>query len=171
MVRQAISQDPSFVVSDVEVAQRSKSYSIDTVQALRQDFGSTAELFFIIGLDAFLELPTWKQAPDLLRTCHFVVLPRPGVAFVSLLDMPILPSLERASLESIDAQRQGRLDIPLSASTALILLWIPPCVISSSDIRRRLQQRLPVSDLLPVPVDSYIMQQALYQEESDRTGV
>ena len=60
-----------------------KSYSIDTVHELQKEFGPAAELFFIIGLDAFLELHTWKQAPELLRACHFIVLGRPR------LDLPL----------------------------------------------------------------------------------
>jgi nicotinate-nucleotide adenylyltransferase len=171
MVRRAIASTPEFLVSDIEVARGAVSYSIETVQILRTEFGPAVELFFLIGLDAFLDFPSWKRAPDLLRACHFVVLARPHTAFVSLLSIPMLPPLPQESLADLDAQRVARVDVPVPGGTALTLLRISPCDISSSTIRQHLRRGRSVSHLLPPPVESYIMQQGLYQEESDRTGV
>jgi nicotinate-nucleotide adenylyltransferase len=64
----------------------------------------------------------------------------------------------------------GRLDVPLPYDKRLMLLNLPPCEASASDIRQRLARGLPVSDLLPEPVLSYIMQKKLYQEGADQTG-
>lgn len=162
MVRRAIESDPSFSISDVEVRQATKSYSIDTVRTLREEYGAAAELFFIIGLDAFLELASWRQAPDLLRSCHFVVVSRPGIEFRSLCDMPLLPAINPVSLAALDAQQQDRLDIPIPNGLGLTLLRLPPCDISASEIRHRLKNRLSLSDLLPAPVESYIIRFGLY---------
>ncbi len=162
MVRRAIESDPSFAISDVEVRQATKSYSIDTLRTLQEEYGPAAELFFIIGLDAFLELPSWRQAPDLLRSCHFVVVSRPGAEFLSLCDLPLLPAIERASLVALDARQQNRLDIPIPNGLGLTLLRLPPCEVSASEIRYRLKNRLGLSDLLPAPVESYIIRLGLY---------
>jgi nicotinate-nucleotide adenylyltransferase len=163
MVRMAIKDIPAFQVSDVEVRRPSKSYSIETVHELQKDFGPEAELFFVIGLDAFLELHTWKQATDLLRVCHFVVLARPGSTFTSLLKMSLLPSMDRAPLVALDTQRALQVDVALPGGMSLILLWIPPCYVSASDIRYRVTHHLSVSNLLPAPVESYILKELLYQ--------
>jgi len=171
MVRLAVAIDPSFSVSEVEINRPTKSYSIETVHILRRKLGFATELFFIVGLDAFLEFPTWKQAPDLLRACHFVVLSRPGVSFRALLDLPLLPPMDPVMLEELDSKQERRMDIPLPVGTTLILLGLPPCNISASDIRHRLKRRLSVSNLLPPPVESYIMRSNLYQEETNHTGV
>lgn len=171
MVRLAIAHDPTFAVSEVESSRLTKSYSIDTVRALRAEFGPETELFFILGLDAFLEFPSWRKPKELLSLCHFVVVSRPGVSFVSLASLPFLPSLDRTALASLDAGKQDRYDLPLSANTGLTLLPLPPCDASASDIRRRIRNRLSLSNLLPAPVESYIIHYKLYQEGTDRTGV
>lgn len=173
MVRMAIRDMPAFQVSDVEMRRPSKSYSIETVHELQKEFGPEAELFFIIGLDAFLELHTWKQASDLLRACHFVVLARPGSTFSSLLKMSLLPSMDRTPLLALDTQRALQVDVPLPGGMSLILLWIPPCYVSASDIRYRITHQLSVSNLLPAPVESYILETRLYQQEekANRTGI
>lgn len=173
MVQITIQAIPAFAITDVEMRRPSKSYSIETVQELQQQFGPDAELFFIIGLDAFLELHTWKQASDLLRACHFVVLARPGSTFTSLLKMPVLPSLDRAPLAALDTHRALQVDVPLPGGMSLILLSIPPCSVSASDIRYRVAHRLNVSNLLPEGVESYILDQHLYQpeEKANRTGI
>jgi nicotinate-nucleotide adenylyltransferase len=165
MVRIAIKDIPAFQASDVEMLRPSKSYSIETVHELQKEFGPEAELFFIIGLDAFLELHTWKQASDLLRACHFVVLGRPGSSFLSLQKMSLLPSLDRAPLVALDTQRALQVDVALPGGTSLILLAITPCYVSASDVRYRVAHRLSLSNLLPASVDSYIIDQHLYRQE------
>ena len=171
MVRLAIAGNPAFAASDVEVKRQAKSYSIDTVRTLRDHYGSTEDLSFIIGLDAFLEFPSWRQAPDLLQLCHFAVVSRTGMAFASLADHPPLPPIPRQTLESLDRRTQDRLDVPVPGGTRLTLIRLPPCDISASDIRRRIRSRMSVAPLLPASVESYIMHNRLYQEEPDRPGL
>jgi nicotinate-nucleotide adenylyltransferase len=172
MVRRAIADDPTFAVSEVETQRPSKSYSIETVRMLRGEYGPTTEFFFIVGLDAFVEFPSWKEAADLLHLSHFVVVPRSSYRFRALSGLPLLPAVPPASLAALDDRRQDRLDVPLGGGTNMILLALPPCDVSASDIRNRLRNRLPLSNLmLPAPVESYIMRHRLYQEGSDRTGV
>lgn len=165
MVRIAIKDIPGFEVSDVEVRRPSKSYSIETVHELQKAFGPEAELFFIVGLDAFVELHTWKHAPELLRACHFVVLGRPGSSFVALQKMSLLPSLDRAPLVALDTQRALQVDVALPGGTSLILLAIPPCYVSASDVRYRVAHGMSLSNLLPASVESYIIEQPLYRQE------
>lgn len=171
MVRLAIADDPAFALSDIEVRRAAKSYSFDTVRALRDHYGPGADLSFIIGLDAFLEFPSWKQAPDLLRLCHFIVVSRTGMSFAALADRPPLPAISRQALESLDRRTQDRLDVLLPEGTRLTCVRLPPCDISASDIRQRLRSRMSVAPLLPAPVESYIMRVRLYQEEPDRPGL
>ncbi len=171
MARLAVTADPAFAASDIEVRRTEKSYSIDTVRALRSRYGPDTDLFFIIGLDAFLEFPTWRQAPELLKLCHFAVVSRTGRAFAALSDRPPLPAIPRQALEALDNRAQDRLDAPIPGGMRLTFLRLPPCDISSSDIRQRIRSRMSAASLLPAPVESYIMRLRLYQEEPDRPGV
>ena len=45
MVRLAIASDPSLAISDVEIRRPGKSYSIDTIRLLQQEYGAQTQLF------------------------------------------------------------------------------------------------------------------------------
>lgn len=81
MVVAATLHNPAFSPSPVEVNRPGKSYSIDTVRALREERGNDVELYFVAGLDAFLEIQTWKSYEELLDACHFIVVSRPSNSF------------------------------------------------------------------------------------------
>jgi len=161
MVRLAIASDRSLSISDVEVRRSGKSYTIDTIRLLQQEYGPDARLFFLIGLDAFLEFPTWRDPATLLTLCSFVVLSRPGLSFQALSGFPLIPSIPHASLVELDAGRSVRLDVPVGAQS-LICLRLPPNSVSASDIRARIAQGAPTAKLLPPVVESYILQHHIY---------
>ena len=153
----------------MEIRRSGKSYSIDTVRAIQQEYGPGTTLFFIIGLDAFLELPSWKNAQTLLSSCRFVVFSRPSVSFRTLV---INLAFSRPSVKALmasDAARQERADMILEEGQAVTFLRLPPCDISASDIRQRVQEGRSLANLLPASVESYILRQGLYREDSDRT--
>ncbi|HKO29739.1 MAG TPA: nicotinate-nucleotide adenylyltransferase [Nitrospiraceae bacterium] len=169
MVRLAIASDPSLIISDVELRRPGKSYSIDTVRQLQQKYGAHTQLFFLIGIDAFLDFPSWRDPRALLELCSFVVLSRPGLSFRSLSTVPLLPPIPYPSLADLDSGQIFRIEAPLG-SHRLICLKQPPCPISASDIRARIRQGLSVANLLPPLVESYILRHHLYQEECNRTN-
>jgi nicotinate-nucleotide adenylyltransferase len=161
MVRLAIASDPSLSISDVEVRRSGKSYTIDTIRLLQQEYGLATRLFFLIGLDAFLEFPTWRDPETLLVLCSFVVLSRPGLSFQALSSMPVIPRIPQAPLVDLDAGRSSRVDVPVG-SQSLICLRLPPSCVSASDIRARIAQGAPTANLLPPVVESYILQHHIY---------
>jgi nicotinate-nucleotide adenylyltransferase len=169
MVRLAIAPDSAFTISDVEIRRPGKSYSIDTIRQLQQEYGPHIQLFFLIGLDAFLDFPSWRDPRTLLELCSFVVLSRPGLSFRSLSTVSLLPPIPYPSLADLDAGRVFRIEAQIGGQR-LICLKQPPCPISASDIRARIRQGLPVANLLPPLVESYILQHHLYQEECNRTN-
>ncbi|HZC82662.1 MAG TPA: nicotinate-nucleotide adenylyltransferase [Nitrospiraceae bacterium] len=169
MVRLAIAPDPAFAISDVEIRRPGKSYSIDTIRQLQQEYGPRTQLFFLIGLDAFLDFPSWRDPRTLLELCSFVVLSRPGLSFRSLSTVSLLPPIPYPSLADLDAGRTFRIEVQIGGQR-LICLKQPPCPISASDIRARIRQGLPVANLLPPLVESYILRHHLYQEECNRTN-
>jgi nicotinate-nucleotide adenylyltransferase len=171
MVRLAIAGTPSFDLSDIEVRRTGKSYSIETIRALERQFGPSTELYFIIGLDAFLDFHNWKAPLELLQACRFVVVPRPGQSFQSLAKMPLLPELDSHALARLDTGELTRLDIPIPSCRDIICLPIPLCATSASDIRQRIRRRATLANMLPPPVESYILHHRLYQEDHDRTNI
>ncbi len=169
MVQLAIQDSPGFALTDIEIRRPGKSYSIDTVRTIQQEYGPAATIFFIIGLDAFLDLPSWKDAETLLASCHFVVISRPSVRFRTLASIPLFHSVPEDSVIALDMARQERADVALPNGRTLTFLRLPPCEVSASEIRKRLQEGSPLANLLPPPVESYILREGLYREEHDRT--
>ena len=163
MVKLATESVEWFVVDDQETLSPHVSYSIDTVTRLHNEFPSGTELGFIIGLDAFLEFPSWKEAKSLLEFCHFIVCSRPGVTFTQLQSMPLLPPIPLTSLQRLDQQNPTPLNIDLPSGKTIILLSVPPCDVSASHIREQIALQRPIGHWLPASVESYIIQHQLYQ--------
>ncbi|MBF2055277.1 MAG: nicotinate (nicotinamide) nucleotide adenylyltransferase [Candidatus Sericytochromatia bacterium] len=143
MVRQAVADNPSFAVSDLELQREGPSYTLLTLQAMRQQHPDDA-LWWILGADALLGLHTWHQYqrfPDYVR---FAVTPRPGVTLHSARDLTVY-------LQQQLPQFVGFCD------------WVdvPPLAVASSDLRRTLAAGCG-RYLLPAAVWRYIEAQALY---------
>ncbi len=171
MVKLAIATVPYFEASAVEINRVGKSYSIDTVREIQSQYGPTWKLFFIIGLDAFLDFSTWRAPEKLLQLCHIVVVTRPGQSFQSLSKMPLLSNLNTQALRQLDLGTLDQMEIAVPDASGLTCLPLPPCLISASEIRRRVKCGLPLANMLPPPVESYILHTSLYQEDPNRTHI
>src|SRR5579859_6827538 len=84
MVALACTEHPHFVPSLAEAGEDFSGtqlhYSVDTVRYFRHVYhGDGDRLFFIIGADAFLDIPMWKEYETLLGLCDFIVANRPGI--------------------------------------------------------------------------------------------
>lgn len=171
MVRLAIAGIPAFKLSDIEITRQGKSYSIDTVRELQRRYGPATTLFFLIGLDAFLDLPSWREPDALLAACSFVVISRPSRLFTTLATLPFLKNIAIEKLALLDKETLHRLDLPLPSGQTIICLSLPPSPISASDIRQRVQREAELENLLPPPVESYILHLQLYREDRDHTRI
>ncbi|MFH0725852.1 MAG: nicotinate-nucleotide adenylyltransferase [Pseudomonadota bacterium] len=79
MIRLAISDQPGFSVSDVEINRAGPSYTIDTVTHFQSGAAGGEQYYLIVGLDAFLEIDTWNSYKTLMKTIPLVVLARPEI--------------------------------------------------------------------------------------------
>ena len=140
MVRRAIVGNPHFKLCTLEVERSGPSYTVDTLVALREQLGTEANFFFILGRDTLADLPSWKEPNRLLQMCHFVVAPRisPGI-----------------NLDSLEASVPG-------IKNNIIQLDMPVIEISSSVIRQRLAQGLSIRYLVPHEVERYITERKVY---------
>ena len=168
MVRLAIEPHPSFQVSDIETARPEKSYTIDTVRQLQMIHPADTRFIFIIGLDAFKEIPGWKEPERLLALCEFAVVSRPGCLFKSLEKLMILGITDAAPLERLDAGQAEVQEVRLKSGRSLWGLPIPPCNVSAKDIRKRLKHRQSLENLLPDGVESYILSHNLFSGGSSQ---
>lgn len=157
MVVAATLQNPAFTACAVEVSRDGASYSIDTVQALMQEQGPETELFFVCGLDSFLQIRTWHRYEELLELCSFVVVSRPESNFEAVRE-----ALPERFHESLAELRGGAVvgdeesGIRIYLSDALLV------DIASSAIRERVSEGRSVRYRVPPEVEQYVRTHELY---------
>ena len=77
MTRLAIFGSSLLDALDLEGRRAGPSYSIETLKELHSLFKPDPDLFFILGIDAFLEINTWREYERLFDYAHFVIISRP----------------------------------------------------------------------------------------------
>ena len=159
MVRLAIAGNPNFDLSDVELVRGGMSYTIDTLRSLHSSHPGVL-LFFITGLDSFLDIRTWHQWEHVLALCAFVILSRPGYRFSDLTRLDFMKSYE-GELLSLDrgAVRHSHIR---TLTSDLYLHAIPRFDISATDIRTRVREGRSIKYHLPESVEHYIIEKKLY---------
>jgi nicotinate-nucleotide adenylyltransferase len=142
MVRAAAAEDPYFAVSTIEIERGGPTYTVETLAALRTELSPADELVFILGEDALLDLPHWRDPAGILRLALLGVASRGGAL-----------SADLAALEGVLPGITER----VSAVT------MPRIEISSTEIRRRVAAGGSVRFYLPPAVAGYIAAHGLYR--------
>lgn len=135
--------NPHFEVSRIDIDRPGPSYTVDTIEEARREWGPSAQLFFITGADAILEILTWKEPERLLGSCHVIAATRPGY--------------DLSRLEGAIGDLWARF------SSRIHVVQVPAMSISSSDIRERVRRGHPIRYLLPEAVADYIYKYRLYE--------
>ena len=145
MLDLAISGEPVYSISKLEIERQGPSYAVDSVSRMKEDLAADDELFFIMGWDSLMSLPLWYEALRLIQLCKIVASPRPG--------------FPQPDISQIDAKLPG-------LTQRAIVLERPLIDISSTEIRRRVQEGLSIHDMVPAEVEKYIREKGLYLEKS-----
>ena len=142
MVQLAVESNPLFSVSTVEIERPGETYTVDTLEELRQGTASADDLFFIMGVDSLRAFHLWREPGRILELATVVVVKRPGYSAT-------VPDELRS----------------LVPDAAARLLWAsaPQIEISGVELRRRVAQGLSIRYLVPEKVAQYIEAHALYQ--------
>jgi len=153
VVALAVSEQPDWRATDLELRSDAPSYTSFTLAKFHERGFAATELVFIIGADAFAEIASWRDYPQLLEAAHFAVVSRPGCSVHELGDR--LPALApRMTVAPID---------PLDYGTPLIILIDAPTAdVSSTAIRRRIAAGEPITGQVPARVQQHIEQHGLY---------
>jgi nicotinate-nucleotide adenylyltransferase len=159
MVRLATAKNPRFTVSTVEIARPGVSYSVDTVRHFAQEKHKGDTLYFIIGLDAFSEIGTWKDFEQIFPLCNFIVTSRPGNGYASPLRGT---SIAVRRLFCYDFKKKI---YKHRCGTTLHFLKLTDFAVSASDIRERVRQGKSIRYLVPSAVEAYIKKRGLYQSQ------
>lgn len=132
----ATASNPLFRVSRIEVDREGPTYTVETLRTLKAE--QDADLHFITGADAILEIVQWKHRDELFDIAHFIAATRPGYDVAGF-------------------------QVPGEATDAVTVMNIPALAISSTDIRARVKGGRPIRYLVPEGVKSYIEKVGLYR--------
>lgn len=150
MVEAAIADNPAFAVSRIEVDRAGPSYAVDTLEILaareRTD-GREPDLTFILSVEAFRELPRWREPRRILALCRMAVVPRGGARAPG-----------RGWLEEHVPGQEDR----------VTFLDDPHIRLSASEVRERVAAGRSIRYLVPPPVAAYIAAHHLYESEPRR---
>ena len=163
MIRLAFSDDPDFVVSDVELKRSGFSYTIDTVRHFKSIFPENTKLFFIVGLDAFLEVDTWKSYKDLFLLIPFIVMSRSATGQRdTVLQWKHLGSYIKSKISDEYRHSASRSCYIHDVKQPVFLFEVTPVEISSTEIRERIRKGRTIKSLVPEPVEDLIKAKGLY---------
>jgi len=146
---------PSLAEAGEDGGGQQMHYSVDTVRHFRRQLHHPHDhLYFILGVDSFLQIAMWRDYETLLGLCDFVVVSRPGwkMNALRLVIPPELLAREQPADRRTIALRKTRIHL-LDAVTSHV---------SSTEIRRRRHRGQSIHGLVPVRVEEYILRQALY---------
>jgi nicotinate-nucleotide adenylyltransferase len=163
MLQLALRDQPRFEICEFEIQRRGPSYTVDTLSYFASSQSPGTRLHFIIGIDAFLEIDTWKSYSRLFELAAFIVMTRPGVG----------KSCEQALRTATDFARQrisadyqpdshgSRLMHPVKQP--IHLADVSQIDIASTQIRRLIQQGKSIGKWINKDVASYIETKGLYR--------
>ena len=142
MVRHAIADNEDFTLSTFEASRKGPNYTTETMRLLREEWGDRVELFFIMGLDSLVDLPLWYKPQQLIELVKLAVIARPGY---------------HADMDTLERLLPG-------ISKRVFFAHAPLIGISSTDIRKRVQEGKSIRYLVPRGVEQYIEEWGLYRE-------
>lgn len=160
MIALATLRYPALRPSDVELSRPAPSYTSLTLQHLARSGLSPARIFFIAGADAFAEVTSWYEYPDLLDRSQFVVITRPGHPVAAL--RRLLPALTGRMRE---VQEGTPVEVPDGPPLGIFLLDGRTPTVSSTLVRERVARGESVASLVTPEVETYIYRQGLYRSE------
>jgi nicotinate-nucleotide adenylyltransferase len=165
MAALAVAGNPAFAVSDVEVRRSGPSYSVDTLEALAGEWPG-ARLFFLMGSDTFLDLPTWRTPERLPTWATLAVGHRAGSDFDAegAGALAVLARLGRYAWRRVAAEAGRPPGLDAVAPGEVLLVDTRSLPVSARELRALLAGGHSVRYLVPSAVADYIAQQRLYGE-------
>jgi nicotinate-nucleotide adenylyltransferase len=145
MLELAIASNPHFTISLVDLERPGPSYTVETLQLLRQQWGAQTAIYFVIGGDSLEDLLTWYDPAGILKQLTaLVAVQRPGYE-------------EAAGYrDTLEARLPG-------IKQRLIIVQAPQLDISATDLRRRVAEGRPIKYQTPEAVERYIIEYGLYR--------
>jgi nicotinate-nucleotide adenylyltransferase len=143
MVKLAISGNPYFEVSQMEMKREGASYTVDTLKSLHEIYGPDEKIGLIIGADSLVNLKTWRKFPVILSLAKLIVASRPDT--------------DERRLDDAICGITAEFDADIAKSEAEAMNY------SSTEIRERVKKGLSIRYRVPPAVEAYIYENGLYR--------
>jgi nicotinate-nucleotide adenylyltransferase len=158
MVEIAVRGFSHFIPCSIEIDAEEKSYSIITINRIKKLYPKSW-IFFILGIDAFLEVETWKDYEQLLEECFFIVISRPGYVLDEA--KKILNGKYREKVYTLT--KSESINDKMLLSFRIFLLPIQALDIASTEIRGIIKSGNSLKGMVSEKVEAYIRENRLYK--------
>lgn len=152
MVALAVAGIPGFVVDKREIDRGGLSYTVETLESLRREWGNRS-LCLMMGSDAFEGIGSWHQADRLPTLANIIVMTRPGW---NISGNRALPSWAQDRVE----RDQKKLMQHMSGK--IVFQAVTPQPISATQVREAIAHGAPVEKFMPSAVLEYIRTNRIY---------
>ena len=156
MVKLSVLGFDYFEVLDAEIIHDGNSYSFQTIEYFKKSYKNKVDPFFILGIDVFLEISTWKNYPIFFSESNFIVMNRPG--YTSIKPEDILPA-DIATEFDYDHENKS---FKHKSGYCIHYVNVTPHDISSTDIRAKIKEGRETTGLISNKVSEYIKNNCLY---------
>ena len=161
MVRLAVEENPAFVCDPIEVERGGKSYTVDTLMALSEGSCKGASLYFIVGVDAFLEIHAWREPGKILQMANFCVTLRIGQEPNDLLETARRALTGVKASLTLEQVEHNKVQI-IETKMIIDFKSISNFDISATDIRQKAAAGASLQYLLPRSAELFIIRRGLY---------
>ena len=155
MLQLAVRDVPGLDVDARELERPGPSYTVDTLKALRAEYGATRPLLWIVGSDILTTFSQWSRWRELLDHAHLVVMARPGASDPE----------DEVKKWIASHQMEGNLAVTQPAG-GVVLVRQPLLDIASSQIRALIAEGRDTRFLMPDAVMEYIERHTLFNRDS-----
>ena len=162
MVRRAVDGNRGLRAWPIEIARGGRSYSVETLRALRAEVGTGCRIVFALGWDAFTEFHTWREHTAIFALCDVVVVTR--AAHPARLTLDDFPVAARKSFH-YDRASAGFRHV---SGHRVTLQRVAALDISATDVRARVRAGRSIRYLVPDAVRRYIDDHRLYRPRRSR---
>jgi len=158
MVKQSLQGFENFFVSDKELIRKGPSFTIDTINEFKKEYGPNTFFYLLMGSDVFLDITTWKHKDQIFEAIQIIIMLRGHWknynAIVSFIDVNISKGYIFNEQEQMFSHEKKQ---------NILICRVPIINISSTMIRDRIKNNQSIKNLVPADIEEIIRTKELYK--------
>lgn len=151
MLKLAFEEFDNINIDSYELDKKGISYTVDTLEAITKKSKVGQHLTLIMGLDAFINLTSWKNYERILELSSILILRRPNYV------------LKKNYLAQFERELTDDLEIFLNSKGKIIFFTLTQLEISSTEIKKAIKNNKSCEDYLDKKVLEFINEKSIYK--------